>query len=79
MYKRQNKENALALMEFLSSGEAQEIYATANFEYPIAPGTTVDDLVKSWGSFNADNVNLMTIAKLRKKALKLTEIVDFDG
>jgi iron(III) transport system substrate-binding protein len=35
--------------------------------------------VKSWGSFNADNVNLMTIAKLRKKALKLTEIVDFDG
>lgn len=74
-----NKENALALMEFLSSGEAQEIYATANFEYPIAPGTKIDDLVKSWGSFNADNVNLMTIAKLRKKALKLTEIVDFDG
>jgi iron(III) transport system substrate-binding protein len=74
-----NKENALALMEFLSSGEAQEIYATANFEYPIAPGTKVDDLVKSWGSFNADNVNLMTIAKLRKRALKLTEIVDFDG
>ena len=74
-----NKENALVLMEFLSSGEAQEIYATANFEYPIAPGTKVDDLVKSWGSFNADNVNLMTIAKLRKKALKLTEIVDFDG
>jgi iron(III) transport system substrate-binding protein len=74
-----NKDGALALMEFLSSGEAQEIYATANFEYPIAPGTKVDDLVKSWGSFNADNVNLMTIAKLRKKALKLTEIVDFDG
>ena len=74
-----NKDNALALMEFLSSGEAQEIYATANFEYPIAPGTKVDDLVKSWGSFNADTVNLMTIAKLRKKALKLTEIVDFDG
>jgi len=73
-----NKDNALALMEFLSSGEAQEIYATANFEYPIAPGTKVDDLVKSWGSFNADTVNLMTIAKLRKKALKLTEIVDFD-
>ena len=74
-----NKDGALALMEFLSSGEAQEIYATANFEYPIAPGTKVDDLVKSWGSFNADTVNLMTIAKLRKKALKLTEIVDFDG
>jgi len=74
-----NKENALSLMEFLSSGEAQQIYATANFEYPIAPGTQVDDLVKSWGDFDADTVNLMTLAKLRKKALELTEIVDFDG
>lgn len=74
-----NPENALKFMEFLSSATAQEIYATANFEYPIAPGTQADKLVKSWGSFEADDVNLMTIAKLRKRALELTEIVDFDG
>ena len=74
-----NPENALKFMEFLSSATAQEIYATANFEYPIAPGTQADKVVKSWGSFEADDVNLMTIAKLRKRALELTEIVDFDG
>jgi iron(III) transport system substrate-binding protein len=74
-----NPENALKFMEFLSSATAQEIYATANFEYPIAPGTQADKLVKSWGSFEADDVDLMTIAKLRKRALELTEIVDFDG
>lgn len=74
-----NPENALKFMEFLSSATAQEIYATANFEYPIAPGTQADKLVNSWGSFEADDVNLMTIAKLRKRALELTEIVDFDG
>ncbi len=74
-----NPENALKFMEFLSSANAQEIYATANFEYPIAPGTQADKLVKSWGSFEADDVNLMTIAKLRKRALELNEIVDFDG
>ena len=74
-----NPENALKFMEFLSSATAQEIYATANFEYPIAPGTQADKLVKSWGSYEADDVNLMTIAKLRKRALELTEIVDFDG
>ena len=74
-----NPKNALKFMEFLSSANAQEIYATANFEYPIAPGTQADKLVKSWGSFKADDVNLMTIAKLRKRALELTEIVDFDG
>ncbi|MCV2891709.1 Fe(3+) ABC transporter substrate-binding protein [Lentibacter sp. XHP0401] len=74
-----NKENALKMMEFLSSPEAQEIYAHSNFEYPIAEGTKADALVESWGSFTADPVNLMELARLRGDALKLTEIVDFDG
>ncbi|MDT2075053.1 MAG: extracellular solute-binding protein, partial [Planktomarina sp.] len=34
-----NKELAIQLIEFLSSPEAQEIYATDNFEYPVAPGS----------------------------------------
>ena len=32
-----NKANALKLMEFLASEEAQKIYATANNEYPVNP------------------------------------------
>ncbi|THD73466.1 Fe(3+) ABC transporter substrate-binding protein [Thalassobius vesicularis] len=74
-----NKDNALKLMEFLSSPEAQKIYAEANHEYPIAPGTEPAALVKSWGSFTADSVNLMELAKLRPAAVKLIETVDFDG
>jgi iron(III) transport system substrate-binding protein len=74
-----NKENAIKMMEFLTSSKAQEVYATANFEYPIAPGTEADDLVKSWGEFTADDVNLMTLAGHRGEALKLIEQVDFDG
>ncbi|WP_438990383.1 Fe(3+) ABC transporter substrate-binding protein [Lentibacter sp.] len=74
-----NKDNALKMMEFLTSPKAQEIYAHANYEYPIAPGTEADTLVKSWGGFVADPVNLMDLARLRDEALKLTETVDFDG
>ena len=74
-----NKENAVKLMEFLSSPEAQKIYAFANFEYPIAPNAEPAELVKNWGTFRPDDVNLMDLAKLRSTALKLTEIVDFDG
>jgi iron(III) transport system substrate-binding protein len=74
-----NEDNALKLMEFLTSPSAQQIYATANFEYPIAPNTPADNLVQSWGSFTADDVNLMELAKLRPAALKLIEQVDFDG
>ena len=32
-----NKANALKLMEFLASEDAQKIYATANNEYPVNP------------------------------------------
>lgn len=73
-----NKENGIKLMEFLASPKAQEIYATANFEYPIAPGTSADPLVKSWGEFTADDVNLMALAGHRPAALRITEEVDFD-
>ncbi len=74
-----NRENALELMEFLTSPKAQEIYAEANYEYPVAPGTEPAELVSNWGGFTADDVNLMTLAGLRAIALRLTEEVDFDA
>ena len=74
-----NAENALKLMEYLTSPEAQEIYAKDNYEYPIAPGTQPDALVAKWGTFTADEVNLMTLAANRSTALRLIEEVDFDG
>lgn len=74
-----HKGDAIKLMEFLSSPEAQTIYAEQNYEYPIAPGTEASELVQSWGTFTADDVNLMSIAKLRGAALKMIEVVDFDG
>ncbi len=74
-----NKENALKMMEFLSSPAAQAIYAEANAEYPIAPGSEPDALVKGWGTFTADTVNLMDLARLRPEALRLIETVNFDG
>ena len=74
-----NREEALKLMEFLTSARAQEIYAEVNYEYPVVPGTEASDLVQSWGSFTPDNVNLMDLAGLRAASLKLVEEVDFDG
>ena len=74
-----NRDNALKMMEFLTSPKAQQIYAEANFEYPVAPGTEPTEQVKGWGSFTADDVNLMEIAAKRPAALKLIETVDFDG
>lgn len=73
-----NKDNALKLMEFLVSPEAQEIYAQVNGEYPVVPGVPASKLVESWGTLKADALPLEKIAELRKKASELIDSVQFD-
>lgn len=72
-------DDALAFMEFLTSPEAQSIYAAANHEYPVSADAEPSELVQSWGNFTPDDVDLMEIARLRGEALKLMQEVDFDG
>ncbi len=73
-----NKENALKLMEFLSSDEAQKIYAEVNYEYPVNSNVEQSDLVKSWGEFKADDLSLAEIASHRSDASKLADRVGYD-
>lgn len=73
-----NADDALQLMEFLTSAEAQRIYAELNYEYPLLDGVEVSDLVKSWGTFTADDTPLIDIANFRGDALKMVERANFD-
>ena len=73
-----NKDNAVKLIEFLTTGQAQKIYAEANFEYPVTPGVEPSDLVKSWGELKADSLPLSEVAKFRKEASELVDKVAFD-
>lgn len=70
-----NKDNAVKLMEFLSSGEAQEIYAEQVFEYPVLPGAKVSDVVASFGPIKPDTLPLSDIAANRKTASELVDKV----
>ncbi len=73
-----NRDNALKLMEFLSSAEAQEIYAKRVFEYPVKPGIELSEIVASFGDMNADTLPLDEIAKNRKAASILVDRVGYD-
>jgi iron(III) transport system substrate-binding protein len=73
-----NAENAKALMEFLVSVPAQELYAETNMEYPVREGVKVSDIVASWGKFSADKLPLEALAQHRKTALMLLDKVKFD-
>ncbi|MDX2263784.1 MAG: Fe(3+) ABC transporter substrate-binding protein [Hyphomicrobiales bacterium] len=73
-----NKANAVKLMEFLASDEAQKIYAQANSEFPVKPGVELAPVVASWGAFKQDPTPLADIAKLRKRASELVDEAKFD-
>ncbi len=74
-----NKENAVKLMEFLSSPKAQEIYAQEVFEYPVAPGVPVSDVVKGFGELKPDPLPIVEIAKNRKQASELIDKTGFNN
>lgn len=74
-----NHEEALQLMEFLVSPEAQAIYAELNNEYPVLKGADLSDLVASWGTFEHDKIDLTEVAGHRATALRIMEEVNFDG
>ncbi len=73
-----NPEEALALMEFLSSARAQEIYARTVYEYPLAPGAQPGELLRDMGELKPDPLPLETIASLRNAASQLVDKVGFN-
>ncbi|WP_041607648.1 Fe(3+) ABC transporter substrate-binding protein [Halobacteroides halobius] len=66
-----HEENAIKLMEFLSSQKAQKIFANANYEYPANPEVEASDLLKSWGDFETQDINLTKLGKYNQKAVKI--------
>tara|TARA_R110002049_G_scaffold101432_9_gene246044 strand:+ start:3778 stop:4791 length:1014 start_codon:yes stop_codon:yes gene_type:complete len=73
-----NRDDALALMEFLTSQTAQSLYAEVNYEYPLNPAVSPSELVQSWGSFTPDAISLTEVAAKRADAVRLIEQVNFD-
>ena len=73
-----NKDNAIKLMEFLSSQQAQEIYANQVFEYPVLPGAQASDVVVGFGPIKPDPLPLIEIAVHRKEASELVDKVGFN-
>jgi iron(III) transport system substrate-binding protein len=74
-----NKDNAIKLMEFLASDNAQALYAAGNYEYPVNPAVKVDDTVAAWGVLKPDSVNVRELARNLKRASELVAEVDMNS
>lgn len=65
-----NKANAVKLLEFLASDEAQQWYAETNNEYPVVDGVAWSETLKGWGRFKADNLNMGKLGEYNAAAVK---------
>jgi iron(III) transport system substrate-binding protein len=75
-----NRENAIKLMEFMVTPDAQRVFANVNYEYPVrpGPGIEINPLVKSFGELKPDAMLVADVGKARAKASELVDRVGFD-
>jgi iron(III) transport system substrate-binding protein len=72
-----HRESAIRLIEFLSSPEAQNLFADGNYEYPANPGVKPHGLIAAWGAFKADTVDVAAAGALQAEAVKLMDRVGY--
>jgi len=73
-----NKEYAIKFIEYLVSKDVQEIFAKANYEYPVNKEASASDLLKSWGDFKEDDLPLSKLGELNKEAVIIFDEVAWD-
>ena len=66
-----NKKNAIKLIEYLTSEEAQKVYVNNSYEYPANSLVQPSDIVRGWGEFKIDKLNLNALGEYRPEAIKI--------
>lgn len=70
-----NTKNAQKLLEFLSSAEAQDLYASLNKEFPVLTTAKSDTVLAAWGPFKEDKTQLHSWAPKSKQATLISDQV----
>ena len=66
-------ESAERLLEFLASSESQTWYAEVNIEYPAVADAESSALLKSFGEFKGDSLNLSRLGENNRAAVQLMD------
>jgi iron(III) transport system substrate-binding protein len=68
-----NRANAVKLIEFLTTPEAQQMFADQSFEYPANPQAAVNPVLAKWGKFKQDDQNIAAAGEFQAAATKLAD------
>jgi iron(III) transport system substrate-binding protein len=65
----QNPELAAQLIAFLASDESQRWYAEMNNEFPVRADIEVSETLRTWGGFDADQLNVTELGRNNANAI----------
>ncbi len=68
-----NRAGAQQLIEFLASDVAQKIYTDKDLEYPANPKVEADSVIKAWGTFKPNVINVSKAGELQAAATRLMD------
>jgi iron(III) transport system substrate-binding protein len=68
-----HRANAIRLLEFLSGLEAQQMFADMSLEFPANPKAEVNAIVKAWGPFKQDDLNVAAAGEFQAAATRLAD------
>ena len=68
-----NRDEAVKLLEFLAGPEAQALFASAAFEYPVVEGAAPSAVIQSFGSFRADALAVTQLGRNNPDAVRLMD------
>lgn len=70
-----NRDNAVRLLEYLVSPEAQAYFANVAFEYPVNAAVPPNPILAAWGPFKQDRLNPAVYAGNSAEAAKIMDRV----
>jgi iron(III) transport system substrate-binding protein len=72
-----NRAAAIRFLEYLSSVEAQQMFANVSMEYPVNPKAEAHPIVRGWGTFRQDDINVAAAGEFQAAATRLSDRVGY--
>ena len=66
-----NKENAIKQIKYLQTDEAQKTYVNNTYEYSVNPSISPNEIVRGWGDFKMDDLDLNLLGSKRDEAIRI--------
>ncbi|MEX2497456.1 MAG: Fe(3+) ABC transporter substrate-binding protein [Wenzhouxiangellaceae bacterium] len=68
-----NRDNAVKFLEYLASDSAQELFAKANYEYPVTADVQRHEALAEWGDVKLDQLGIDALGRNNPEAVRVAD------